>query len=376
MNERSDFVVPDITTRKNLGLTHDAADYTLPQPLERYSAADHATWATLYQRQCAMLPGRACDEFMQGLQQLEVDADRVPDFAVLNQKLLATTGWQTAQRFKLTDQQGMPCPHPYLAFYEVEADDPKSVGVMDWWAAMFQDKLTTETMLTDDPIKLVAPRSDDDDGNLRFGSDLATHIEPVNVGKAQVEQHEVVALGDEGVLPGSDVNDLKTGVSEAPADDLCDRRIVFHQQDPHGIIVADKRAHHLDLGVWPRNLGRFLDFLSPSSGSRIPKLMCMKAGLATSLSIVGVLATGGNDAAAKVANGEAEIAVVLISEIGEAKGAKLAAPLPGPTQLWMDYSAAIPASSTDPANAKALVSALTSPTMRPRWVEAGWEPAK
>ena len=90
----------------------------------------------------------------------------------------------------------------------------------------------------------------------------------------------------------------------------------------------------------------------------------------------GVHATGGNDAAAKVASGAAEIAVVLISEIGEAKGAKLAAPLPGPTQLWMDYSAAIPASSTDPANAKALVSALTSPTMRPRWVEAGWEPAK
>lgn len=36
----------------------------------------------------------------------------------------------------------------------VFADDPKSVGVMEWWAAMFQDKLTTETMLTDDPIKL------------------------------------------------------------------------------------------------------------------------------------------------------------------------------------------------------------------------------
>jgi len=36
----------------------------------------------------------------------------------------------------------------------VFADDPKSVDVMTWWAAMFQDKLTTETMLTDDPIKL------------------------------------------------------------------------------------------------------------------------------------------------------------------------------------------------------------------------------
>lgn len=42
-------------------------------------------------------------------------------------EVLATTGWKTAQRFKLSDQQGMPCPHPYLAFYEVEADDSKSV---------------------------------------------------------------------------------------------------------------------------------------------------------------------------------------------------------------------------------------------------------
>ncbi|WP_159875476.1 phenylalanine 4-monooxygenase [Aquitalea denitrificans] len=94
MNERSNFVVPDITTRKNQGLGHDAIDYTLAQPLQRYSAEDHATWATLYQRQSAMLPGRACDQFMQGLQQLEVDADRVPDFERLNTKLLAATGWR------------------------------------------------------------------------------------------------------------------------------------------------------------------------------------------------------------------------------------------------------------------------------------------
>jgi len=42
-------------------------------------------------------------------------------------EVLATTGWISAQRFKLTDQQGMPCPLPYLAVYEVEADDPHSV---------------------------------------------------------------------------------------------------------------------------------------------------------------------------------------------------------------------------------------------------------
>jgi multiple sugar transport system substrate-binding protein len=36
----------------------------------------------------------------------------------------------------------------------VFADDPRSRDVFEWWAAMFQDRLTTETMLTDDPIKL------------------------------------------------------------------------------------------------------------------------------------------------------------------------------------------------------------------------------
>ncbi|UTH74392.1 phenylalanine 4-monooxygenase [Chromobacterium sp. IIBBL 290-4] len=94
MNDRADFVVPDITTRKNVGLGHHPDDYTLPQPLDRYTAEDHATWATLFERQSKLLPGRACDEFMEGLARLEVDHDRVPDFAKLNEKLMAATGWQ------------------------------------------------------------------------------------------------------------------------------------------------------------------------------------------------------------------------------------------------------------------------------------------
>ncbi|GHD71976.1 phenylalanine 4-monooxygenase [Vogesella fluminis] len=93
MMETTPFTVPDITARKNVGLDH-AADFTLPQPLERYSAEDHQTWATLYRRQCEMLPGRVCDEFLAGLEALVIDADRVPDFARLNLKLAAATGWQ------------------------------------------------------------------------------------------------------------------------------------------------------------------------------------------------------------------------------------------------------------------------------------------
>ena len=89
----------------------------------------------------------------------------------------------------------------------------------------------------------------------------------------------------------------------------------------------------------------------------------------------GVNATGGNDAVAKVARGDAELAVVLVSEIHD-KGARLAALLPEPVQLWTVYAAAIPANSTDPKNARAFIDALTSPALRPRWAEAGWQPIK
>ncbi|MFC3533994.1 phenylalanine 4-monooxygenase [Vogesella facilis] len=91
--EMNTYTVPDITVRKNQGLTH-AADFTLPQPWDRYTAEDHQTWATLYRRQSEMLPGRACDEFLQGLAALQVDAHQVPDFGRLNQTLMAATGWQ------------------------------------------------------------------------------------------------------------------------------------------------------------------------------------------------------------------------------------------------------------------------------------------
>lgn len=43
------------------------------------------------------------------------------------EEVLATTLMSSAQRFKLSDEQGAQCPLPYLALYEVEADDPKDV---------------------------------------------------------------------------------------------------------------------------------------------------------------------------------------------------------------------------------------------------------
>ena len=86
-----------------------------------------------------------------------------------------------------------------------------------------------------------------------------------------------------------------------------------------------------------------------------------------------VLATGGNDAADKVANGQADIAIAPISDV-HAKDARIAGALPETIQLWTVYSAAIPANSAEPAEARAFVAALTSPAMRERWLKAGFQP--
>jgi molybdate transport system substrate-binding protein len=89
----------------------------------------------------------------------------------------------------------------------------------------------------------------------------------------------------------------------------------------------------------------------------------------------GVPATGGNDAVEKVAEGKADIAVVLMSEV-HAKAARLVGPLPEAIQLWTVYSAAIPINSAEPAAARAFVAALTAPQMREHWLKAGWQPVK
>jgi phenylalanine-4-hydroxylase len=70
------------------------ADWTIDQGWEQYSAEEHATWKTLYERQTRLLPGRACDEFVQGMRDLPIGADQIPDFRRLSDVLMQRTGWQ------------------------------------------------------------------------------------------------------------------------------------------------------------------------------------------------------------------------------------------------------------------------------------------
>jgi phenylalanine-4-hydroxylase len=71
-----------------------ADDYTIPQRWEHYSAQDHAVWKTLFERQTALLPGLACAEFVEGMRQLPISAQGIPNFAELNEVLQPQTGWQ------------------------------------------------------------------------------------------------------------------------------------------------------------------------------------------------------------------------------------------------------------------------------------------
>src|SRR6266850_5752935 len=69
-------------------------DWTIDQGWERYTQQEHGVWKTLYARQSKLLPGHACDEFVEGMQALPIGADAIPDFRRLSDVLMQHTGWQ------------------------------------------------------------------------------------------------------------------------------------------------------------------------------------------------------------------------------------------------------------------------------------------
>src|SRR2546429_493559 len=66
---------------------------TIDQAWERYSDAEHGVWLTLYARQSKLLPERACDAFLKGLDALDLHRGGIPDFRRINAELGRLTGW-------------------------------------------------------------------------------------------------------------------------------------------------------------------------------------------------------------------------------------------------------------------------------------------
>jgi phenylalanine-4-hydroxylase len=85
------------------------ADWTIPQNWGAYTAEDHATWDTLFDRQARLLPGRASEAFLRGLDVLKLSKPGIPDFEELSERLMKLTGWQVV---------AVPGLVPDAVFYE------------------------------------------------------------------------------------------------------------------------------------------------------------------------------------------------------------------------------------------------------------------
>lgn len=70
-----------------------AADWTIDQGWADYTPEEHQVWLTLYERQAKLLPGRACDAFLKGLDALDLHRGGIPEFARINEELKKLTGW-------------------------------------------------------------------------------------------------------------------------------------------------------------------------------------------------------------------------------------------------------------------------------------------
>jgi phenylalanine-4-hydroxylase len=95
-------------------------DYTCTQDYAAYTQSDHDTYRRLYERQAALVPGRACDEFLAALPLLGA-GDRIPRFEEINARLRGATRWELV---------AVPGLIPELAFFTLLAQ--RKFPVTDW----------------------------------------------------------------------------------------------------------------------------------------------------------------------------------------------------------------------------------------------------
>ncbi len=120
--ERS--ILTAVSNAKNPGLRGDYSrarpDHTTEQNWAAYTAAEHALWRKLYDRQMRLVPGYACEEFLHALDRLDV-GERIPRFDAISRKLRHATGWELV---------AVPGLIPDIAFFEHLAH--RRFPVTDW----------------------------------------------------------------------------------------------------------------------------------------------------------------------------------------------------------------------------------------------------
>jgi phenylalanine-4-hydroxylase len=95
-------------------------DYTCPQDYAAYTSVDHDTYRRLYERQEALVPGLACDEYLRALPLLGAK-ERIPRFEEVNERLYKGTRWEIVT---------VPGLIPEVPFFSLLAN--RKFPVTDW----------------------------------------------------------------------------------------------------------------------------------------------------------------------------------------------------------------------------------------------------
>lgn len=61
-----------------------------------WSEEENKIWSELINRQLKCIKGKACNEYMTGLDKLQLPLDRIPQLEEVSKVLRATTGWECA----------------------------------------------------------------------------------------------------------------------------------------------------------------------------------------------------------------------------------------------------------------------------------------
>lgn len=64
------------------------------QEYEKYTAEDFEVWRILFERQMKALPGKATQEYLDGIERVGFVAERIPNFEEVNERLQKYTGWR------------------------------------------------------------------------------------------------------------------------------------------------------------------------------------------------------------------------------------------------------------------------------------------
>ncbi|HEY7751225.1 MAG TPA: phenylalanine 4-monooxygenase [Ignavibacteriaceae bacterium] len=62
-----------------------------------YPPTDQETWSFLYKRQMSFLPDRACNEYMEGTEKLNLSSNKIPSLKDLSHIFYESTGWKVAR---------------------------------------------------------------------------------------------------------------------------------------------------------------------------------------------------------------------------------------------------------------------------------------